>query len=238
LSWGQRGYIFCRTPFRDIRHRFFPTMPVWWGNNGFQWGWVMRLFRGFAAAAAAAAACVLPLAAGPVGAQQGSSDAQRLDRVTETIRTRGSEIPGTKGAYICTVQEGLTVINVTSYKTGGVKFEKQVGLYQGLPNWQKVADNTISTGNHTLYLANNFRLSGGVVSIKPTYKVVPEGQKVPILSPERSTPFASDYIRPFELMTQEERLNGMEEAVRIACRKKSPETIGPVLQAFAGTQNG
>jgi hypothetical protein len=197
----------------------------------------MRLFRGFAAAAAAAA-CVLPLAAGPVGAQQGLNDAERVRALEQKIRTYGSRLDGAAGDYICSSKKGTTVINVISYKTGGVKFEKQVGLYQGLPNWQKVADNTISTGNHTLYLANNFRLSGGVVSIKPTYKVVPEGQKVPILSPERSTPFALDYIRPFELMTQEERLNGVEEAVRIACRKKSPETIGPVLRAFAGTQNG
>ena len=86
-------------------------MPVWWGNNGFQWGWVMRLFQSVAGVAVAAA-CVLPLSAGPVGAQQGLTDAERVRALEQTIRTNGSEIPGIEGAYICSEKKNLTITNL------------------------------------------------------------------------------------------------------------------------------
>lgn len=203
-------------------------MPVWWGNNVFKWGWVMGfLQRAFSAACAG----VLILPTGSALGQQGLTDAERVRALEQKIHTNGSRLDGTAGDYICSSNEGTTVI---SYREGGVTFEKQVGLYQGLPNWQKVADKGILTGNHTLYLTTDAISQGGIVSINPTYAVIPEGQEEPILSPERSTPVALHYIQPFQGMTPEERLKGMEAAVSEACKPKSEEPSYPVLQAFSG----
>jgi hypothetical protein len=182
----------------------------------------MRLFSGFLSVAAAA--CVL-VQAGPVGAQQGSSDAQRLDRVTETIRTRGSEIPGTKGAYICTVQEGLTVINVTSYKTGGVVEKKILTLWQGPSKVGPVSP------VYNLYLQTKAtsQRGGGDVSIKSTYDVIPEGQGKPLSEGVPLPTVVLPYISLHATKTHQALLSGMEEAVRIACKPKSEEPSYPVI---------
>jgi hypothetical protein len=199
-------------------------MPVWWGNNGFQWGWVMGLFRGFAAAAAA---CVLPLAAGPVGAQQGLNDAERVRALEQTIRTKGSMIPGTNGAYICTVQEGLTVINVTSYKTGGVVEKKILTLWQGPSKVGPVSP------VYNLYLQTEAtsQRGGGDVSIKSTYDVIPEGQGKPLSEGVPLPTVVLPYISLHATKTHQALLSGMEEAVRIACKPKSEE---PSYLAVAG----
>ena len=188
----------------------------------------MGFFRGFAGVAAAAA-CVL-VQAGPVGAQSIQTEAERVRALEQKIRTYGSRLDGTAGDYICSSKEKTAVITVISYEKGGVTFEKQVGLYQGLPNWQKVADKGILTGNHTLYLTTDAILQDGIVSINPIYVVIPQGQEDPIPSLDISTtPVALDYIDQFTRMTREARLSGMEEAVSKACKPKSEEPSYPVI---------
>jgi hypothetical protein len=71
-------------------------MPVWWGNNGFQWGWVMGFFQ--RAAGVAVVACVLA----PVGhawGQSNQTDAGRVRALVEIIQQRGQ--PTENGRYTC-----------------------------------------------------------------------------------------------------------------------------------------
>ncbi len=195
----------------------------------------MGLFQRFLSVALSAV-CVLPLSAGPVGAQQGLNDAERVRALEQTIRTNGSEIPGIEGAYICSEKKNLTITNLISYKTGRVVEKKILTLWQGPSKVGPVLP------VYNLYLQTEATSQGGGdVSIKSTYDVIPEGQKTP-LSKGVSLPTAVlPYIGPFEFMTQEERLRGMEAAVREACSSTPPQTIGPVLQALSGLfglQNG
>jgi len=186
----------------------------------------MRLFRGFAAAAAAAAAaCVLPLAAGPVGAQQGLNDAERVRALEQTIRTKGSMIPGTNGAYICTVKKDLTVINVISYEPGGVVEEKILTLWQGPSKVGPVSP------VYKLYLHTEAtsKRGGGDVSIKSTHDVIPEGQEKPLSEGVSLPTVVLPYISLHATKTHQALLSGMEEAVRIACKPKSEEPSYPVI---------
>jgi len=196
----------------------------------------MRLFSGLLSVATAAACVLVP--AGTVGAQQGSSDAERVRALEQKIRTKGSMIPGTNGAYICTVKKDLTVINVISYEPGGVVEEKILTLWQGSPS--KVGP-VSPVYNLYLHTEATSQRGGGDVSIKSTYDVIPEGQEKPLSEGVPLPTVVLPYIPPFEIMTQEERLNGMEAAVRIACKPKSEEpsylAVAGIFPLF-GTQNG
>ena len=182
----------------------------------------MGLFNRFLSVATAAACVLAPVA--PTLGQQGLTDAQRLDRVTDTIRTRGSEIPGTKGAYICSEKKNLTTTNLISYETGRVVEKKILTLWQGPSTVGPVLP------VYNLYLQTEATSQGGGdVSIKSTYDVIPEGQKTPLSKGVSLPTSVLPYIGPFEFMTKEERLKSMEEAVRIACKPKSEEPSYPVI---------
>jgi len=209
-------------------------MPVWWGNNGFQWGWGMGLFQ---SVAAVAAACVLPFSAAPVGAQQGLNDAERVRALEQTIRTNGSMIDGTAGDHICSEKKDLIVTNVISYKTGGVVEEKILTLWQG--GHSKVGP---VSPVYKLYLQTEATSErGGDISIKSTYDVIPEGQEAPLSKGVPLPTVVVPYISLHVNKTPPALLVGMEKAVRETCSNTPPRTIGPVLQALSGLfglQNG
>jgi hypothetical protein len=198
-------------------------MSVGWGDNGFQWGWGMGLFQ--RVVAVAAGACFLGVTAESALGQQGLTDAERVRALEQTIRTNGSMIPGTNGAYICSEKKDLTVTNVIVYETGGVVEEKILTLWQGGP--RKVG---LVSPVYNLYLQTEATSQGGGgVSIKSTYDVIPEGQETPLSKGVPLPTSVLPYIGPFEFMTKEERLKSMEEAVRIACKPKSEEPSYPVI---------
>jgi hypothetical protein len=159
-----------------------------------------------------------------VGAQQGLNDAERVRALEQTIRTKGSMIPGTNGAYICTVEKDLTVINVISYEPGGVVEEKILTLWQGPSKVGPVLP------FHNLYLRTEaVLLRNGSVSIIPTYAVIPQGQEEPLSEGVPLPTVVFPYISSHANKTPPALLVGMEEAVSKACKPKSEEPYYPVI---------
>ena len=195
-------------------------MPVWWGNNVFQWGWVMGFFlKRDVAAVALSAACVLPLGAGPVGAQQGLTDAERVRALGQTIRKNGSRIKG-PSEYRCS--NGNTTVSTDG--TGGVVEKKILTLWQGPSTVGPVLP------VYNLYLQTEATSQGGGdVSIKSTYYVIPEGQKTPLSKGVSLPTVVVPYIFSHATKTHQALLSGMEEAVSKACKPKSEEPSYPVI---------
>ena len=199
-------------------------MPVWWGNNVFQWGWVMGLFRGFAGVAAAAAACVL-VQAGPALGQLNPTPADQVRALGQTIRTNGSRIKGTS-EYHCS--NGNTTVSTDG--TGGVIQEERLNLWQGPSTVGPVSP------FYNLYLRTQaMLLRNGSVSIIPTYAVTPQGQEEPLSEGVPLPTVVLPYISLHATKTHQALLSGMEEVVRTACSSTPPQTIGPVLQALSGS---
>jgi hypothetical protein len=215
-------------------------MPVWWGNNGFQWGWVVGLFRGFAAAAAAAA-CVLPLAARPVGAQQGLTDAQRVRALEQKIWNNNKPALDAKGnpvrgSYEClSASSDLTVRTVTADGTR-IKSKEEITVFQR---------GSYYTLRHSVWA----KLNGEKVQIESRplelfFQKTHNAPKIHLsLSDIGQTPSQiQNRYDQHQAKKPSPDITSIEEAVRIACSNTPsntpPRTIGPVLQAFAGTQNG
>ena len=196
-------------------------MPVWWGNNGFQWGWVMRLFQ---RVAGVAAACFLGVTAGPVGAQSVRTDAERVQALVDTIKKSGQLIPDTS-SYLCS--NGNTTIYTDG--TGGVVQEEKLTLWQGPSKVGPVLP------FHNLYLRTEaVLLRNGSVSIIPTYAVIPQGQEDPLSEGVPLPTVVFPYISSHANKTPPAILVGMEKAVRETCSNTPPQTIGPVLRALSG----
>lgn len=193
-------------------------MPVWWGNNVFQWGWGMGLFNRFLSVATAAAACVL-VQAGPVGAQQGLTDAERVRALEQTIRTNGSRIKG-PSEYRCS--NGNTTVSTD--ETGGVVEKKILTLWQGPSTVGPVSPvYNLSLQTEAMLLRN------GSVSIIPTYAVTPQGQEEPLSEGVPLPTVVLPYISLHATKTHQALLSGMEEAVSKACKPKSEKLSYPVI---------
>ena len=182
----------------------------------------------FQRVAAAAVACVLVPAVPALG-QQGLTDAERVRALGQTIRKNGSEIPGTKGAYICSEKKNLTTTNLISYETGRVVEEKILTLWQGSPS--KVGP--VSPFYNLYFRTQAMLLKNGSVSIIPTYAVTPQGQEEPLSKGVSLPTVVVPYIFSHATKTHQALLSGMEEAVRIACKPKSEEPSYPVLVGFS-----
>ena len=195
-------------------------MPVGWGNNVFQWGWVMGFLQ---RAFSAACACVLILPTGSALGQSNQTPAERVRALEQTIRTNGSRIKG-PSEYRCS--NGNTTVSTDG--TGGVVEKKILTLWQG----PSTVGPVLPVYNLSLQTEATSQ-GGGDVSIKSTYDVIPEGQKTPLSKGVSLPTSVLPYIGPFEFMTKEERLKSMEEAVRIACKPKSEEPSYPVLVGFS-----
>jgi hypothetical protein len=197
-------------------------MPVWWGNNGFQWGWGMRFLRG-AIGVALSAACV-SVPAGHAWGQSNQTPADQVRALGQIIRTNGSRIKGTS-EYHCS--NGNTTVSTDG--AGGVVQEERLNLWQGPSTVGPVSP------FHNLYLRTQaMLLRNGSVSIIPTYAVTPQGQEEPLSEGVTLPTVVFPYISSHANKTPPALLVGMEKAVRETCSNKFPETIGPVLRALSG----
>ena len=194
-------------------------MPVWWGNNGFQWGWVMRLFSGLLSVATAAACVLVP--AGHAWGQSNQTPADQVRALGQIIRTNGSRIKGTS-EYHCS--NGNTTVSTDG--AGGVVQEERLNLWQGPSTVGPVSP------FHNLYLRTQaMLLRNGSVSIIPTYAVTPQGQEEPLSEGVTLPTVVFPYISSHANKTHQALLSGMEEAVSKACKPKSEE---PSYLAVAG----
>ena len=186
----------------------------------------MRLFNRFLSVALSAV-CVLPLGAGPVGAQQGLTDAERVRALEEKIWNNNKPALDAKGnpvrgSYECSSDPrhliGLTVTadgKSIHSKENIVVFEK--GFYYTLQL-------------HTWATPNGGKVQIGSLPPKLLFQI---NQDLPaILLPSSSISQAPDTIRDRYDRHQAKPspdITSIERAVDIACKPKSEEPSYPVI---------
>ncbi len=190
----------------------------------------------FQSVAAVAAACVLPFSAAPVGAQQGLTDVQRFRALEQKIWDNNKPALDAKenpvrGSYGCS-SDPRHLIGLTVTADG-----KSIHSKENIVVVEKGFYYTLQL--HTWATPNGGKVQIGSRPPKLLFQKNQNASKIHLsLSDIGQTPSQIQNRYGQHQAKPSPDITSIEEAVRIACRKKSPETIGPVLQAFAGTQNG
>jgi hypothetical protein len=201
-------------------------MPVWWGNNGFQWGWVMGLFQ-----RVAVAACVL-VPVGPALGQLNQTPADQLREMARIIQEHGTPPLDDLGRPVdgfkqcLTTDSALKSSQVVSYGTNIL-----------------IEERSTSFGNKgTYYLSRTFEAipnnQGGVEITKPSLVVFLERtsnstKQVASLEEINKSPrsIRQGYHAP---VTPEGLFADMTRAVYGACLNVEPPSQGDRASVYGG----
>lgn len=180
-------------------------MPVGWGNNVFQWGWVMGFLQ---RAFSAACACVLILPTGSALGQSNQTLQQRLDALVQIIKQRGQ--PTGNGRYTC-VQPAEHGSDTIVIDTDGSGVTQEVTRVLSPTNTNQQYGTAVTVKPNPT--------EGGVTSIVTTVFSV----GFPTEDQNRIQPFLAVEKTSLQRMPLSELLGILESSVDTACPTKDTQ---------------